>query len=71
MHTRPAPVVTSSAPAKPQPTGPDYLLVDGYNVIFAWDELRKMAETNLDAARRRLMDILCNYAGYKLSLIHI
>ena len=65
MHTRPAPVVTSSAPAKPQPTGPDYLLVDGYNVIFAWDELRKMAETNLDAARRRLMDILCNYAGYK------
>ena len=65
MHTRPAPVVTSSAPAKSQPTGPDYLLVDGYNVIFAWDELRKMAETNLDAARRRLMDILCNYAGYK------
>ena len=65
MHTHPAPVVTSSAPAKPQPTGPDYLLVDGYNVIFAWDELRKMAETNLDAARRRLMDILCNYAGYK------
>ena len=39
--------------------------MDGYNVIFAWDELRKMAETNLDAARCRLMDILCNYAGYK------
>ncbi len=47
------------------PAGPDYLLVDGYNVIFAWDELRKMADGNLDAARRRLMDILCNYAGYR------
>lgn len=65
MHTRPAPAASSSALAKPQPTGPDYLLVDGYNVIFAWDELRKMADANLDAARRRLMDILCNYAGYK------
>ena len=45
--------------------GPDYLLVDGYNVIFAWDDLRKLADGNLDAARRRLMDILCNYAGYR------
>ena len=61
LHTAPA----ASVPAAPVPAGPDYLLVDGYNVIFAWDELRKMAETNLDAARRRLMDILCNYAGYK------
>lgn len=47
------------------PAGPDYLLVDGYNVIFAWDDLRKLADGNLDAARRRLMDILCNYAGYR------
>ena len=39
--------------------------MDGYNVIFAWDDLRRIAESNLDAARRRLMDILCNYAGYK------
>ena len=44
---------------------PEYLLVDGYNVIFAWDDLRKLADGNLDAARRRLMDILCNYAGYR------
>ena len=43
----------------------EYLLVDGYNVIFAWDELKKIAAENLDAARRRLMDILCNYAGYR------
>ena len=62
LHTAPA---SARAPAKPQPTGPDYLLVDGYNVIFAWDDLHRIAESNLDAARRRLMDILCNYAGYK------
>ena len=52
-------------PAKPVPAGPDYLRVDGYNVIFAGDDLRKLADGNLDAARRRLMDILCNYAGYR------
>ena len=52
-------------PAAPPPSGPEYLLVDGYNVIFAWDDLRKLADGNLDAARRRLMDILCNYAGYR------
>ena len=62
LHTAPG---AASTPAKPVPTGPDYLLVDGYNVIFAWDALRKLADGNLDAARRRLMDILCNYAGYK------
>ena len=62
LHTAPAAV---SVPAKPVPAGPDYLLVDGYNVIFAWDDLRKLADGNLDAARRRLMDILCNYAGYR------
>ena len=62
LHTAPASV---QVPARPQPTGPDYLLVDGYNVIFAWEDLRRLAESNLDAARRRLMDILCNYAGYK------
>ena len=62
LHTAP---VAASIPAKPLPAGPDYLLVDGYNVIFAWDDLRKLADGSLDAARRRLMDILCNYAGYK------
>ena len=61
LHTAPA----ASVPAAPVPDGPDYLLVDGYNVIFAWDALRRLADGSLDAARRRLMDILCNYAGYK------
>nr|MDE7325523.1 NYN domain-containing protein [Lachnospiraceae bacterium] len=43
---------------------PEYLLVDGYNVIFAWDDLAALAKTDLAAARGRLMDILCNYQGY-------
>lgn len=38
-----------------------YLLVDGYNIIFAWEELRELAAVNLDGARDRLMDILCDY----------
>ena len=45
--------------------GPEYLLVDGYNIIFAWDELKDMARDNLDAARKTLCDLLCNYQGYK------
>ena len=40
---------------------PKYLLVDGYNIIFAWEELKKLAAANLDAARDRLNEILCNY----------
>lgn len=42
----------------------EYLLVDGYNIIFAWDELKSLSSGNLQAARDRLMDILSNYAGY-------
>lgn len=41
-----------------------YLLVDGYNIIFAWEELNELAKDNLDAARGTLMDILCNYQGF-------
>lgn len=43
----------------------EYMLVDGYNVIFAWDSLRELAEQNIDAARDRLMDILVNYSSYQ------
>ena len=43
----------------------EYLLVDGYNIIFAWEELKKIARDNLDAARKALCDLLCNYQGYK------
>ena len=44
---------------------PEYLLVDGYNIIFAWDELNALSKESLDAARHKLMDILCNYQGYQ------
>lgn len=43
----------------------EYVLVDGYNIIHAWDELREIARDNLDAARHILMDRLCNYQGYR------
>ena len=51
--------------AKPPKEGPEHLLVDGYNVIFAWDDLRDLAAGSLEAARGKLMDILCNYAAYR------
>ena len=60
--------VTSDASARAireQFSGPEYLLVDGYNIIFAWDELKDIARDNLDAARKALCDLLCNYQGYK------
>ena len=44
---------------------PEYLLVDGYNIISAWDELNALAKDSLEAARHKLMDILCNYQGYQ------
>lgn len=43
----------------------EYLLVDGYNIIFAWDDLKELADVNLDAARGKLADVLSNLAGYK------
>lgn len=43
----------------------EYLLVDGYNVIYAWEDLKELAEINMDAARDRLLDIMCNYQGYR------
>ena len=63
----------TAAKASPPKSGPpgkkddreEYLLVDGYNIIFAWEELSKLAKTNMDGARGRLLDILCNYQGMK------
>ena len=43
----------------------EYLLVDGYNIIFAWEELRELALDNMDGARGRLMDLLCNYQAIR------
>lgn len=53
--------------ASPQKTGPEYLLVDGYNIIFAWDNLKKIAHENLDAARDLLINKLRNYQGFQQS----
>jgi predicted RNA-binding protein with PIN domain len=43
----------------------EYLIVDGYNIIFAWSDLNALAKQNIDAARDKLKDMLCNYQGYR------
>ncbi len=48
-----------------KPELPDYLIVDGYNIIFAWEGLRALADSDMPAARKKLMDILANYFGYR------
>lgn len=50
---------------RPKPSGEVFLLVDGYNIIFAWDELRELAKLNIDSARDRLIRILADYQGFK------
>ena len=47
-----------------KPLKPKYIIVDGYNIIFAWEELADLARGDLDAARRRLCDILSSFAGF-------
>jgi len=52
--------------------GEKYLLVDGYNIVFAWEELKELAKVSIDGARGRLMDILCNYQAitkYNLMIV--
>ena len=55
---------TYRAAAKQAPQE-EYLLVDGYNIIYAWEELNVLAKDNMDGARGRLMDLLCNYQAVK------
>jgi len=65
-----APAVgTQTRTVPPRAPGPEYLLVDGYNVIFAWEELKKAAQDSLERARYMLMDILCNYQGFKKCVV--
>ena len=63
------PPVRNEAPAggTPQKSRREYLIVDGYNLIFAWDELKKLAAERLDLARSRLMDALSSYCGFTKS----
>ncbi len=65
MHTEKHIPQAKPHKAKPLPTGPEYLLVDGYNIIFAWEDLNKLAKENLDLARTTLINRLCNYQGFK------
>ena len=48
---------------------PECYLIDGYNVIHSWPDLKELAKDNLDAARSRLIDIMCNYQGYKKCIL--
>ena len=64
LHTQ-REVAAEVQKAVPQKLGKEYLLVDGYNIIFAWDALKKLAEENLEAARHRLIEILENYQGIR------
>ena len=68
-------VPMQKVPQKPQlatqrkEPGKEYLLVDGYNIIFSWEELKELAKVNLDAARGKLMDILSNFQGFKKCIL--
>lgn len=64
-HTKTEYIAPTVRSAKEKISTEEYLLVDGYNVIFAWDELKELAQVNLDGARGKLLDILCNYQGIK------
>lgn len=59
-----APVREVTYNPKKQEKLEEYLLVDGYNIIFAWEDLRELSMVNVEGARTKLMDILCNYQGY-------
>ena len=61
---RPAPPAVRSEEITLPPPKQEYLIVDGYNIIFAWDGLREQAQTDLAGARDRLLDLLSNYCGY-------
>lgn len=58
-------LVPSAQRRRETPRKPEYLLVDGYNIIFAWKELSELAAQNIDSARGKLMDILCNYQAVR------
>ena len=63
QYTKPvsAPIAEYSAPTAKT----EYLIVDGYNVLFSWDELKKLSEDNLDLARSRLVDTLKSYRAFR------
>lgn len=65
-HKQSVVLPTNAAPRKkPQPKKEEYLLVDGYNIVFAWQELKELSKISIDGARDKLLDILCNYQGIR------
>lgn len=65
MRREPSERKTKPYVAAKLPDGPEYLLVDGYNIIFAWEKLNRAARENLDLARNELINIMCNYQGFR------
>ncbi len=61
--TKPVHKIAKQKPSH-MPNGPEYLLIDGYNIIYAWDELKKTAVSSLEDARNELIERLCNYQGF-------
>ena len=62
---KPRPAAGKPRKGSARPAGPEYVLVDGYNIIFAWEELRKLAQSSLESARARLVERLRNYQGWR------
>lgn len=62
---RPAESLDEKVSIRPMENIPSYLLVDGYNIIFAWDNLKTLSQNSLDDARNRLIEMMCNYQGYR------
>jgi len=67
MRTAKKPAAEKPYKGAPRPQGPEYLLVDGYNIIFAWEDLAALGRESLDAAREQLINILRNYQGFRQS----
>ena len=57
--------VSAYRPAKKEMPQEQYLLVDGYNIIFSWEDLNELSRVNMEGARSKLADLLCNYQGYR------
>ncbi|EOS22761.1 small GTP-binding protein domain protein [Lachnospiraceae bacterium 3-1] len=69
FHKKKSRSLNSSAPVtrvyRKQESKEEYMLVDGYNVIFAWEDLKELAKDTIDGARGKLLDILSNYQGVR------
>ncbi len=65
LHTEKSAERTPKQKAAPTYNGTEYVLVDGYNIIFAWEDLKKLAAESLDLARSTLINRLCNYRGFR------